>query len=247
MVRKGQGFILFLLMILFLTCAQEPSEEKPKMAAEEAADGNGWALNATLIEACSCPMFCQCFFNTSPAGHHEGDGGMEHYCRFNIAYQVNKGHYEDVKLDGVNFWVAGDLGEDFSEYQADWAVLTFDQSVTEKQREAVKVILGHIYPLKWNSFTVAEDAQMEWEYTKDRAEARLDGGKTAEVVLNRFAGMTDDPIVIKNLRYMGVPRNDGLVMMPNEVEAYRAGDKPFEFNGTTGFMVTLDIRSKDVM
>jgi hypothetical protein len=35
-------------------------------------------------------------------------------------------------------------------------------------------------------------------------------------------------------------------MMPNEVEAYRAGDKPFEFKGTNGFMITLDISSKDI-
>lgn len=36
-------------------------------------------------------------------------------------------------------------------------------------------------------------------------------------------------------------------MMPNEVQAYRAGDKPFEFKGTNGFMITLDINSRDVV
>ena len=56
--------------------------------------GSEWSLNATLIEACSCPQFCQCFFNTKPAasgGHGSGHEGMEHFCRFNIAYQVNSG------------------------------------------------------------------------------------------------------------------------------------------------------------
>ena len=57
--------------------------------------------------------------------------------------------------------------------------------------------------------------------------------------------MTSEPVVMKNLKYWGAPRNDGFVMMPNEVEAYRAGDKPFEFKGTNGFMITLDINSKD--
>ena len=44
------------------------------VAATPAAD---WAMNATVIEACSCPMFCQCYFNTKPASHggHEGHGG----------------------------------------------------------------------------------------------------------------------------------------------------------------------------
>jgi hypothetical protein len=35
--------------------------------------------------------------------------------------------------------------------------------------------------------------------------------------------------------------------MQNTVEAYRSGDKPFEYKGTNGFMITLDITSKDAM
>jgi hypothetical protein len=207
-----------------------------------------WSMNATIIEACSCPMFCQCYFNNSkPAAHggHEGHGGAEHFCRFNNAFRVNKGRYGDVALDGTKFWVGGDLGGDFSTGTMDWAVLTFDPSATKQQRDAIATILGKVYPVKWTSFTVAADAPMTWSATKDHAEAKLDGGKTAEVVLNRFAGMTGEPVVIKNLKYWGVPRNEGFVLMPNEVEAYRAGDKTFEFKGTNGFMITIDIASKD--
>ncbi|HEX9739597.1 MAG TPA: DUF1326 domain-containing protein [Ignavibacteriaceae bacterium] len=229
----GVAFILFSFVILaqFSSYAQED-----------------WAMNATIIEACSCPMFCQCYFNLEPAAHggHGGHGEGEHFCRFNNAFQVNKGNYGNVKLDGIKFWVAGDLGGDFSMGQMDWAELTFDKSVTKEQRDAVAAILAHVYPVKWNSFTVGEDAVMEWNYNKDRAVAKLNEGKTAEVVLNRFKGMTDDPIVISNLVYWGVPRNDGFIMMPNEVQAYRVGGKPFEFKGTNGFMITFDITSKDV-
>jgi hypothetical protein len=35
-------------------------------------------------------------------------------------------------------------------------------------------------------------------------------------------------------------------MMPNEVEAYRAGTQAFEYKGTNGFMLTFDISSSDV-
>ena len=58
--------------------------------------------------------------------------------------------------------------------------------------------------------------------------------------------MTAEPVVIRNLKYFGVPRNDGFVLMPNEVEAYRVGPKAFEYSGTNGFMITIDIASKDV-
>lgn len=125
-------------------------------------------------------------------------------------------------------------------------MLTFDPAVKPEQREAIKTILGHVYPVKWSSFTVANDSAMEWNAGKEKAEARLNGGKTAEVVLKKFAGMTSEPVVMKNLKYWGVPRNDGFVMMPNEVETYRAGEKSFEFKGTNGFMITLDINSQDV-
>jgi hypothetical protein len=231
--------------------------------AAVAADAKDWTFKGTIIEACSCPMFCQCYFNTEPAGgaghahgggHSHGDAGHaehaaggEHFCKFNNAYQVQSGSYGGVKLDGAKFWIAGDLGAEFSDGEMEWAVITFDPSVTPQQREGITTIMGAVYPVKWKSFTVAPDAKMDWSYNKDRAEARLDGGKTAEVVLNRGVyGNTDAPIVISNLKYWGVPRNDGFVLMKNEVQAYRAGDKAFEFKGTNGFMITFEMSSKDV-
>ena len=221
------------------------------IALSAAVTGQGpatWAMNATIIEACSCPMFCQCYFNPHPAEHtdqgqHKGHGKGT-YCRFNNAFKVNTGHHGSVKLDGAKFWVSGDLGPDFSQGQMDWAVLTFDAAVTPQQRAALAEILPRLYPVKWRSFNVAKDAAMEWTATKDRAVARLDGGRTAEVILNRSQGMTDGPAVLTNVPYFGAPRNDGFVMMKNEVQAYRLGDKAFEYKGTNGFMITVDIDSK---
>jgi hypothetical protein len=206
-----------------------------------------WSINVNTIEACSCPMFCQCYFNAKPSEHHaHGAGGESHFCRFNNAYRVNKGHFGAVPLDGAKFWIAGDLGGDFSQGQMDWATLYFDRALSPQQREAIGKIAGHMFPVKWNSLTVAEADIDTWKFDGDSAVALMDGGKTAEVRLRRFPGMTDAPVVIQNLRYWGLPRNDGFVMMPNEVEAYRVGPKAFEFKGTNGFMINLDMNSHDV-
>ena len=97
--------------------------------------------------------------------------------------------------------------------------------------------------MKWNSLTTSE-GDIAWTPGKDAAWATIDGGKTAEVRLKRFQGMTSEPIVIKNLKYWGAPRNDGFIVMPNEVEAYRVGEKAFEFKGTNGFMITLSTSGK---
>lgn len=236
----------YFAMIVWLVCSTPVFAQSDKDPT--------WDFNATVIEACSCPMFCPCFFKPQPAGHPSRHGGhgeehgeMEHFCRFNIAYHVNEGSYNGVSLNDVEYWFAGDLGADFSEGKTEWAALTFDPAVTEEQREGIKSILSNIYPLEWKSFEVAEDADMKWEATNDKAVASLDNGNTAEIVLQRQPGMTDEPVVIQNIRYTMVPRNDGIILMPNVIEAYKVGDKAFEFKGSTGFMVTLDMTSEDLM
>lgn len=249
-MRNFRTYYLLAAGLLLLTVAMTTSSQmtSPKQSTQ-AKTASEWDFNATIIEACSCPMFCQCYFNSKPASHHgHAGGGSEHFCKFNNAFKVNKGQSGGVKLDGVKFWVAGDLGGDFSKGQMDWAVLTFDPSVSKEQRDAIARILGHVYPVKWNSFTIAKDADMEWKAEASSAQARLDGGKTAEVILRHpgASAMADGPVVIKNLKYFGVPRNDGFIMMPNEVEAYRLGEKAFEYKGTNGFMITIDIASGDV-
>src|SRR6202790_3874622 len=65
-----------------------------------------WAINATAIEACSCPHFCMCYFNAHPAGHHES-GKTEHFCKFNNAYKVNHGNYGNTNLRGARFGIPG--------------------------------------------------------------------------------------------------------------------------------------------
>ena len=189
------------------------------------AAGPEWAANISTIEACSCPMFCQCYFNTKPAAHGGHGGEAKHFCRANNAYKVNKGHFGATSLDGAKFWFAGDLGDDFSANppQMDWGVLYFDKSLSQPQRDAIQAIVGHLFPVKWNSFKIAEGSIDKWKFDKNGAHALLDGGKTGEVKLKAFPGMDGGPVVIRNLRYWGAPRNDGFVMMPNEVEAYRVG------------------------
>lgn len=212
-------------------------------AGEEAPAG--WAVKASIIEACSCPMFCQCYFNAKPASHH-GHGDAEHFCRFNNAFEVEKGHHGETDLSGVKFWVGGDLGAEFDDGRMDWARLHFEPSATPEQRAAIAGILGHVYPVEWNSFEMGEDAAIEWRHDGGTAVAKLGGGEMAEVRLTAMRSHSDDPVVIENLPYWGLPRHEGFVLMPNEIEAYRVGEKAFEYGGGNGFMITFELTSADV-
>ncbi|HVR28618.1 MAG TPA: DUF1326 domain-containing protein [Thermoanaerobaculia bacterium] len=226
------------LSVLLLMALVSPSTEGQ-------AAGPDWSFNATVIEACTCQMFCPCYFSTTPSPAH-AEHGEPHFCRFNMGYRVNKGSFGPTRLDGLKFWIAGDLGDDFGDGKTEWAEITFEPSVTKEQRDAITTIIPKVFPVEWASFTIGKDAPIEWSASDSRAVAKLDGGKAGEVVLvHNPSAMTAEPTVIKNLQYFAAPRNDGFVLMPNEIQAYRVGAKPFESKGTNGFMITYDITSKD--
>ena len=81
----------------------------------------------------------------------------EHYCRFNMGYRVNQGHFGRVSLNGLKFWIAGDLGSRLSK-GAEWAEITFEPSVTRSSARAITTIVPHVYPVTWKSFTIGADA-----------------------------------------------------------------------------------------
>jgi len=156
---------------------------------------------------------------------------------------VRKKHSLCIVKDPAEFSQTFYRGGDFSKGQMDWVVVTFDKSTTKEQGDAIGQIRAHLFPVKWNKMTV-DEGDIRWVGGKEEAKATIDGGNTAEVVLKKFKGMTDMPVVIKNLKYWGAQRNDGFILMPNVVEAYRKGEKTYEFKGTNGFMLTFDIDSK---
>ena len=84
------------------------------------------------------------------AATHEHRGRRS--CQFNAAFRINKGHYGEVRLDGLEFWFAGDKGD------ARTVELTFEPSATNGQREGIREFLSHFLPLQWESFTEGPDA-----------------------------------------------------------------------------------------
>jgi hypothetical protein len=112
------------------------------------------------------------------------------------------------------------------------------------------MFMSHFLPVKWTSLTEGPDATIDWKAEAVRAEARLDGGKAAEVVLTRYSGATGEGTsVIRNMRYFAATRNDGFNILPVEHIAYRRGPTPapFEFEGTSGWTITIDMNSGDVI
>src|SRR6266849_1402889 len=94
-----KGIIVVILAIGLtggLALAQYDAASQSKAAAKPDFD-----ITASYIEACSCDMFCPCYYNTRSTHHHDGE-----YCRANLVLRTDKGYYRDTKLDGAKVWVA---------------------------------------------------------------------------------------------------------------------------------------------
>jgi hypothetical protein len=199
------------------------------------AGKNDFEITSTYIEACSCDMFCPCYFNTHSTGH-----GHDHFCRANLVFRVDQGHYKDVKLDGAKAWLSNDLGSDWSTGKDSWAVVTYDPSVSAAEKAALDDVIAQLYPFKW-TWLKTDTAPFSWSIdTKTGvATAKRDDG-SAEVVLERVKGdKADDEIVMKNLHYWNAQANDGFRMWKSKTERYEGHDQKFSYSGTNGFLITI--------
>lgn len=209
-----------------------------------------WALNITVVESCSCPVFCPCFFDrpvpeTSSVRH--GHIVKEHACRFNQTFSINYGHLGSVHLDGVRFWYGGN-GGNLQDPKNEWAELTFDPSVTQEQRQALLILLhkhGWFRPESWKSYAIGEDAPIQVSVESKGVHAILGGGAIAETRTRTMFGLQGKPVTINHLNYFGFTRNNGFIVMPSEVVAWRKGEEAFEYKNTNGLLTTVDMDWRD--
>jgi hypothetical protein len=197
-------------------------------ASAPAWAADSWEIRADYIEACSCHLFCPCYFNTSPEGGH--------HCEFNNAVKVASGHVGKVKVDGAKFWLSGDLGGDFSKGEMKSAVITFDPSVTKEQQEALKYLIGQIYPVKWGS-TAVDVAPITWEITGENAHAKL--GDAGEVTLVGVKSPDGKPSVLQNVKYWGAQKNDGF-RLAKGTHHYKGHGHDYQYKDHNGFMIHIE-------
>jgi hypothetical protein len=214
-------YLVFAVLASFLlvgaSSAQMAAKEKP------------WSLKASYIEACSCDLFCPCYFNTHP----EKD-----FCKFNNVVKIEKGNYGDVKLDGMKLWISGDLGGDFSKGEMKSAYFTFEPSATQEQVDGALKVFAKIYPAKFMDSGV-DRAPIVWEKKGKTAHARLGDGQ-GEVSLSVVTGNDGkSPVVIKNLTYWGAKKNNGFVMAKSK-HHYKGHQLDYAFEDANGFLIEIE-------
>ena len=200
----------------------------PALSADSARPAKTWSVKADYIEACSCHLFCTCYFNTSP------EGGM--MCEFNNVIKITEGHVGDVKLDGAKIWISGDLGGDFTKPLKS-AVITLEPTATKEQGEAIKFLIGKIYPFKWQKVAV-DKAPITWEKSGMNGHAKLGNGQ-GEVTLVGVKGADGKQAVLQNVKYWGAQKNTGFFLAKG-THHYKGHGHNYSLKDMNGFFIHIE-------
>ncbi len=201
--------------------------------AQAAGKDKSWSIKADYIEACSCHLFCTCYFNTSP------EGGM--MCDFNNAIKITDGHVGDVDVSGLKVWLSGDLGGDFTKPLKS-AVITMEPATTPEQAKALTFLIGKIYPFKWQHVAV-DRAPIMWEQNGMNGHAVLGNGQ-GEVILAGVKDADGKPMVINNLKYWGANTNTGFYLAKG-THHYRGHGHNYSLKDRNGFFIHIESEGND--
>jgi hypothetical protein len=94
-----------------------------------------WNLSGQYYETCSCDFVCPCITGQMAVAPSKGS------CTFAMAFDVERGRFGDVPLDGVGFIVLGRTPQ--AMINGNWTVgLVADERATDAQRDALVAIVS---------------------------------------------------------------------------------------------------------
>src|SRR5437879_12999616 len=195
-----------------------------------ASGAPSWRMKADYVEACSCHLFCPCYFNKH----------AEHpMCEFNMAVIVREGYSGNVDLANTKYWLTGDIGDKWgTEKKATWVTVSFDSKTTQAQRDALAPIILKTYGLEWGELRVQE-APIEIRQSGDIVEAKLADGNQAYLKLQREPGIDGKGDVLKNVKYFEAVQNDGFQMYKSVEHRADVAGHQFSYSDRNAFLITI--------
>ena len=92
-----------------------------------------WKVSGQYYEGCNCDFICPCVPGQLAVNPSKGS------CTFAMAFQIARGTYGSVSLDGLGFVVVGFTPEEMG--KGNWSVgLIVDDGATAEQRDAITAI-----------------------------------------------------------------------------------------------------------
>lgn len=138
-----------------------------------------WQLSATVAESCSCTVSCTCNFGGDPSRMP---------CEGNRFITIDRGHYQDVDLSGVQLLVTFNM--------RNWSKIYVSDKVSERQMQAVEALL----PLAFAGFHKGMLSFTKAPITMDATVTRVRfSGPESSVEMEVAKGFNGQAIKIHNL------------------------------------------------
>jgi hypothetical protein len=169
-----------------------------------------WQVSGDYFETCSCDYVCPCILTNMAAKPTKGE------CTFAMAFQINRGRFGDVPLDGLGFAVVGSTPGVMGE--GNWKVgLVIDERSTAQQEQAITGIgsgqaggpMAALGPLV-GTFLGAEKKPIRFEKNGLRRSATIPGVLEQEGEGVPSASKAGDPLFLDNTAH---PANARLALM----------------------------------
>jgi len=92
-----------------------------------------WQITGRYYETCSCDFICPCIL-TQMSGHPTKGS-----CTFAMGFQIERGHFGSVPLDGLGFVLLGFTPAEMA--KGNWSVgIVADERATAEQRDGIATI-----------------------------------------------------------------------------------------------------------
>ena len=138
-----------------------------------------WHLTATVAESCSCKIACRCNFGGEPDNNH---------CEGNRIISIEKGHYNDVDLAGVQLLVTFQMRT--------WSKIYISDKVSDQQMKAVEALM----PLAFAGFQKGMLSFTKAPITMEVSDTRVRfSGPESSVDMEVMKGFNGQAVRINNL------------------------------------------------
>ena len=169
-----------------------------------------WKVSGQYYETCSCDFVCPCVTGRMAVKPTQG------WCTFAMGFQIERGNYGSIPLDGLGFIVLGRTPEEM--VKGNWTVgVIADERASAEQRDAIAAIAsgqagGPMAALSGlvSSFAGVESAPIRFD--RDGMKWSVAAAKLVDIAAEAAMGINPDikePIKVSNT---GHPASNELLM-----------------------------------
>ncbi|GAB4260983.1 MAG: DUF1326 domain-containing protein [Methylomicrobium sp.] len=197
---------------------------------------SNWHLQGGYFEACNCETACPCIWLKAPS---------EGVCKLLVAWHIDTGHFEEVRLDGLNIALA--CFAPGTMIEGNWqAALYIDDRADDAQTHALTAIFGgraggHPQILMSLVGEVLGIEKSPIHYVSDGNHRRLAIPDIAEAEIESIQGIAGGVATISNPPLCVVPSHSSIVAR-SKTFRYKDYQHDWTFSERNGFYSDFDYR-----